>query len=133
MAELDYAFLAEFASIQPNGTLNVLNASYTSVTVPMLPGQHLLSIAGRVRAQEGEPPNQLTIRVRNAPVFELAMEVPLADSSASRPYDGKVGRLFALTTLIPTPAAGLYEVLVELDGEQVRRLAFDVELQPQAR
>jgi hypothetical protein len=51
MAELDYAFVADFAQVEA-GKLTVVGASYTYFSPPAFPVQHSFAIAGRVRAPE---------------------------------------------------------------------------------
>lgn len=127
MAELDYAFLAEYAKVE-GGTLSALGASYTQIAVARLPSQHLLYVAGRVRAPLGENPDlSLTIKSPQGR-FELSISFGAPDLSDVRPYDGKVGVLFAANVPIPLIDTGLYQVLLHLDGQQVRRLAFEVEV-----
>lgn len=127
MSELDYAFLAEYASIDPSGRLNALGASYTHVAVPQLPGQHLLSVAGRIRAEAGAEPTpfELTIKAPGE-AYVMHLEGEVSENERSRPYDGKVGLLFVFNSMIPLPMEGLYEVLINVDGRLARRLAFDV-------
>lgn len=127
MAELDYAFLAEFAKVESN-QLTVVGASYTHVFTPSLPANHLLYVAGRVRSLEGEVPPILAVKFRSpAEGFEIGVDSNLTAEHA-RPYDGKVGLTFAVGIGVPLMTEGLYEVLVELDGVEVRRLAFDLAL-----
>lgn len=127
--DLDYAFLAEFASIA-EGKLMVVGGSFTHVTVPNLNRGHLLAVAGRVRAEQDTPPIKLGIEFE-APAgggFKISSESDILPGPASRPYNGKVGILFTLSTVIPLPIEGLYTVNLSLNGDHVRRLAFDVEV-----
>ena len=59
MLELDYAFLADFATIQ-DGTLTVVGASFTRMVVTEYPTFALLGVAGRIRCDE---PDRNTINV----------------------------------------------------------------------
>ncbi|MFF2296983.1 DUF6941 family protein [Arthrobacter sp. NPDC058127] len=125
MAELDYAFLAEFAKVE-NNQLTVVGASYTHVLAQTLPVNHLLYVAGRVRIAESEPAPTLSIKFRSpAEGLEIGVDSTLSTQPA-RPYDGKIGLTFAVGLGVPLMAEGLYEVVIELDGVQVRRLAFDL-------
>lgn len=127
MAELDYAFLADYAQIEA-GKLSALGASYTHARVAALGGQWITSIAGRVRTSVDADPIELTIRiVAPEDAFELNFQTVLQVGEESRPYDGgKVGLLFASTVALPIIATGLYEVFLILDGVEARRLAFDM-------
>ncbi|WP_435744859.1 DUF6941 family protein [Nocardioides sp. SYSU DS0663] len=128
MPEIDYAFLADFAKVEPTGTLTVVGASYMFVNAPQLPTAHRLAIAGRIRARadDGTVPIRITIAGPEG-TFEIATEGEL-DSSTAEPYgDGYVGLLFALDLQVPLPAAGTYWVEVMLTGsDDRRRLAFEV-------
>jgi hypothetical protein len=126
MAELDYAFLADLAQIE-GGKLSALGASYTHAQVRGASRMWVTSIAGRVRASIDEGPVQLDIRIVSpSRVFEMRQSDELVAGPEARPYEGTVGILFASTVGFPIIEAGLYEVFISLEGEQVRRLAFDM-------
>lgn len=127
MAELDYAFLAEYAQVDPTGKLTAVGASFTRVTPAGMPAAQLFFVAGRVRAREDEGPVALHVEI-TAPDKQLTigLDSQLTAGPAVMPYDGKVGLLFAIGTVLPLNRPGLYWVTVSLDGEEVRRLAFDV-------
>jgi hypothetical protein len=63
MAELDYAFIAEFAKVELSGTLTAIGASYLEVRPLVFPAQHPFSIAGRIRAPEDTAAINLVIRI----------------------------------------------------------------------
>lgn len=128
MAELDYAFLADFAKVEPNGTLTAVGASWTHLVSPELPAAHRMAVAGRIRAEIDEGAVGLRIDVHGPDgVFKLAAGSELVPGVASRPYGaGLVGLLFALDLQIPLPIAGMYTIYIEINGEQARRLAFEV-------
>lgn len=127
MATLDYAFVADFAKVEPNGTLTTVGASWTFLEASVLPTVHRMAVAGRVRTQVGDAPTDIRVTVRGpGGLFELSADGQFS-GPAPRPYaDGRVGQLFALDLQIPLPEAGLYEVLIDIDGERARRLAFEV-------
>lgn len=128
MAELDFAFLADYAAIQ-NGKLTAVGASFTHVRAATLPAMQTFSLAGRVRAQEDTPPIALGVAVTGSGgSYELELASVLRRQPEMLAYDGKVGLLFAVTMNLPLLAEGLYVVRIRLDGEDVRRLAFEVEL-----
>ncbi len=54
MAELDYAFLAQFAKVNGDGTLTALEASFLRMTVAEGSGVVPVAVAGRIRFP-GEP------------------------------------------------------------------------------
>lgn len=128
MADLDYAFLADYAQVI-EGKITAVGASYTHVSVDSLPALFSTSVAGRVRTTVGADPIALKIKVI-PPNEEYEIEVSglLTTGEDVRPYGGdKLGVLFAFTTQIPIPAPGLYEVHVIVEDKLARRLAFDVE------
>jgi hypothetical protein len=131
VADLDYAFVADYVRVE-GGKLTAVGASYTHLTVPALPAVHLLGVGGRVRSTEGADPVGLKLTVKPpGREYELAIGAELAPGEQVRPYgDGRIGLLFAFTMMIQLPSEGLYEVLCDLDDQQVRRLAFDVSRAP---
>lgn len=131
MAELDYAYLADFAAVQ-DGKISAIGASFTHVQTPSFPAAMTIGIAGRIRAHVGEGPVQVNVKV-SAPddSFDLELSGMLAPGDQLRPYgDGKVGLLFALNTQVPLLTEGLYTFDILVNGEEARRLAFDVETTP---
>lgn len=128
--KLDYAFIAEHAQVAA-GKLNVLGASYTHLRVQDLPMMHSLAIAGRIRTPEDHGPVEVTL-VFTSPEgesqYSIEGSIEIEPDSAVRPYRGRVGLLFASSLQALLPVEGLYEVKVKVDGEEVRRLAFSVEL-----
>lgn len=130
MAELDYAFLADFAKVEPNGTLTTVGASFTFVTTRQLPAAHRMAVAGRVRGLVGEEPIPFRIEIVGPDgSFRIGAESELTPGPTARPYgEGFLGHLFALDLAIPLPQVGLYVVNVSVSGEHARTLAFDVVL-----
>jgi hypothetical protein len=127
VAELDYAFLAEYAKVEPGGNLTAVGASYTHLFVPAFPNQHLVSVAGRVRAAVGESPSlRITFQTPNE-TFQMQADVQLNAVPDARPYGpalDMVGLQFAMSFVVPLPTQGLYEVHLALDEVHVRMLAF---------
>lgn len=131
MADLDYAFLADFAQVE-NGRLMVIGGSYTHATLrdQPLPASWITSVAGRVRMREGDGPVDLGIELGpDDGGYLINLGHVLTPDQAARPYaDGKVGVLFAATLSIPILNAGTYTCRVSLDGEHVRTLRFEAEV-----
>jgi len=128
MAELDYAYLADYAQIE-NGKISALGASYTHAVIETLPATWMTSIVGRVRSSEDEGPVVLRIEV-NPPSdgYKMRFEGEVPKTSDMRPYRGKVGLLFTVTAQIPMAETGLYTFDVFVNDEHARRLAFEVEV-----
>ena len=134
MAEIDYAFLAEYARVDPaSGTLTAVGASWTYVQSSEFPSAHRMSVAGRIRSTMAEGDVSLRISI-TAPggTFSITAESILTPNPASRPYaDGRVGLIFALDVQVPLPGPGLYEVVVTLpESEAQRVLRFEAEAIP---
>ncbi|HCB06110.1 MAG TPA: hypothetical protein PLZ93_09675 [Nocardioides sp.] len=127
MAELDYAFIADFAKVEPNGTLTAVGASWTFLNAREFPSAHRMAVAGRVRGSVDEEPVTLRIDVRGPnDTFRLATDSQLSPQVSARPYgDGRVGLLFALDLQVPLTSVGLYEIYISVNGVEARRLAFE--------
>lgn len=125
MAELDYAFLADYAVVE-NGRLTAVGASFTHVKVPDLPFQKALCAAMRVRVPADESSFHLKVELR-APerAWVIGANVPV-DASAAEPYDGKRGIIVAAQIDAMLTRVGLYEVEIFIDDQSVRLLKFDV-------
>lgn len=130
MANLDYAFLADYARVEPNGTLTSIGASFTYVNAQSLPTNHRMAVAGRVRARIEERDIQLGVELvgpNESYVLRAGAELNPGDNV--RPYGEErfVGHLFALDVQVPLPSAGVYLINLSLAGEHVRTLAFDAQ------
>jgi hypothetical protein len=130
VAELDYAFLADYARVDPTGTLTAVGASYTHAIVQSIPTNHLVSVAGRVRSTLGTPPVELEVKFSPPDRgYSLAFTAELIPDNSPSPYEGnKVGLLFAITTGLPIISEGLYEVEIFVDGNAARLLKFEASL-----
>lgn len=132
MAELDYAFLADHASITPQGTLNALGASFTFLRAGGLPIAHRMGVAGRVRGHMDEPPIGLKIELEGpegTPVTSASADLVPGDDP--KPYgEGILGHLFAMDVNIALVSAGMYWVKIALNGQEVRKLGFEVMIEP---
>lgn len=126
MAELDYAYLAEYATVQ-SGRLTAVGASFTHLALQSFDAPIPLAVAGRIRAAEGTDQVELEIEISGPGEFVTRADFTVAASEDARPYKGRVGIVFAANTLLPVLGTGLYEVRLSLDGEEVRLLAFDLE------
>lgn len=125
-AELDYAFVAEFAKVD-HGALTAVGASYTEVRVTDLPVAHLLCVAGRVRTHVDDPQPELSVTITPpGEKYRLVAsgELPRDDNAVT--YADKVGYVFVLTTPLNLDDAGEYVVDISLAGQHVRRLIFTV-------
>lgn len=125
-AELDYAFLADYARAD-GGTITAVGASFTQAEASKFPTQLTISIAGRVRRLEDDedPTVGLTITPPGgSPVMSMEFEITSDDDAVV--YDGKVANVFAVRGPVICNDPGLCEVNITVNGEQARRLAFEV-------
>lgn len=127
LPDLDYAFLAEYAKVEPHGTLTVVGASFTKVHVMQLPASPAVYVAGRLRAKEGAPPVPLGLTVSGpgpqSPTLELHTEMLVAGPD---PYEGRLGLLFALGITLPVMEFGIYTFTLSINGTAARSLKVDV-------
>lgn len=130
VAELDYAYIAEFAKVE-GGTLSAIGASYTEVQADSFPTTHIFACAGRVRLAAGEDPAEIRVRIVAPEKDYELVATGIVDPESGTEYDSKVAGVFAFTNSIPLRVEGLYEVFVEINGEEVRRLAFEVRVSQQ--
>lgn len=130
MAEIDYAFIAEFAKVDPtSGTLTVVGASWTYLTTPQVPCAYALSVAGRIRSSVEEEEVELSVTFAGPEdVVQIESSGNVGPGGTRRPYgDGRLGLLWALNMQVVLPVEGLYTVDVTLPKySQTRRLAFEV-------
>jgi hypothetical protein len=124
MAELDYAFLAEFAQIT-NGNLTAVNASFIDIKTPV-PSVFPLAVAGRVRAPADADEVRVTITFATSDENGPNITWQLNLRTEGHPvYDNKVGILFTVRSAVPIPTHGLYLFTIEIDGEVARTLRFE--------
>lgn len=130
--KLDYAFLAEFAKVEPNGTLTSIGASYTRVAVSELPAAHQLVVAGRIRAPADSPevPIKISYKASGEHPFQMEVEFVASGAGASPYGDGWVGVFFVTGTSVPLVGTGLNEVVIEVEGAVARRLYFEAMVVP---
>lgn len=94
VAELDYAYLAEFAQVI-DGKLTAVNASFIHVNTPV-PAMFQFAVAGRVRAPADAGEVRLAIKLVS-PDGSATITWQVGLATAGHPvYNDKVGILFAL-------------------------------------
>lgn len=122
VAELDYAYLAEFAQII-DGKLTAVNASFLDVKTT-IPAVFQFAVAGRVRAPADTEQVLLAVKLVSTDNATFAWNSELSPQGLPV-YDGKVGILFAVRLGIPITKHGLFVVTIDVDGKEARRLAFE--------
>lgn len=128
MADLDYAFVADFARVDPNGTLTAVGASWTHAWVHDVPAAIRLAVAGRMRLQEAEQAIPMRIEMENsAGELLVGTNFELSRSTNSVAYrDGRVGILFAVNAVVPVTEIGLVHIGVLAQDLKLRDLYFEV-------
>lgn len=125
-AELDYAFLAEYAKVD-GGTLTAVGASYTEINASNLPAPHLLCVAGRIRTHVDDPQPELAVAVTPpSKRFRLVATGELPRDANATAYADKVGYVFVLSTPLNLDETGQYVVEISVEGNIARRLIFTV-------
>lgn len=127
-AELDYAFLAEYAKTEL-GTITAIGASFTEVKATAFPSVVDIAVAGRIRWPEDEDAPELSISIRGPgetvePQIEFDFNLEREENAVR--YDGKVASVFVFRGPVLITDRGLYECFIKSDGKPVRRLAFEV-------
>ena len=132
MIDLDYAMLADYASIEGD-KLTVVGASFTRAVVDQVPTQGMIAVAGRIRCDDPDRQEAgVTVRVTSPGDSPLEIEATnRLDISEARhaPYTGnRRGIVFAANMSIPLLATGTYTVEIDLDDtpEVDRVLKFEV-------
>lgn len=128
MAELDYAFLADYARVDPQGLLTAVGASFTPRRRPRRPGFAPHAVAGRVRARIDEGPVPIRVEIVGPEQsYTLGLATELTAGPNTQPYrDNISGHIFIVDMQMPLPVPGLYVINLYLAEEHARRLAFDV-------
>jgi len=125
VAELDYVFLADYATVQ-DGKLTAVGASFMELRAP-LPFVRAITVAGRIRTAQESADIELSAEFEapgNSPVFRSS--TTLSHAISGQRYADKIGILFVVTQQLRFTEAGLCAVKLRLDGEDVRTLKFEV-------
>lgn len=126
--ELDYAFLADYATVAGD-RLTAVGASFTRLTAVSVPTQIPFSLAARVRASADDEDFPLEVRVTSPDEqLDISTEFTVSPSDAKHPYgdDRRVGVLITLSLNLPMPSFGLYTVRLLIKGREVRDLKFQL-------
>lgn len=126
MAELDYAFVADYATIS-DGKLSVIGGSFVELTVPAFPSVQTIAVVGRLRAKEDFEPFTLRIEFRLPGGGEFVVTGTIESGNVDHVYDGKSAVLFCIDQVLRFDAPGLVEVDLAVDGKHARTLKFDVD------
>lgn len=126
MAELDYAFLADYATVE-GGRLTAVGASFTNFYVPAFPVNTEFCLAARIRVDEheGDPELEVTIQASRSNQ-NVQVTGAVSPGPGTIVYDGKQGILVSLKAGVMVAYPELVTVDIKLNGEHARRLAFEV-------
>lgn len=129
MAELDYAYLADYATVA-EGKITAVGASFTHMFVSEFPYVAQFAIAGRIRIAADEEAPELSVHIRaedNRQDMEVSGQAP--ENPNAIVYDGKIGILFTMDVGMELRVPELVTVDLSLNGEHARRLAFQLTTQ----
>lgn len=132
MIELDYAFLADYATVS-GGKLTAVGASFTKMTVDSLNSTATIALAGRVRCDDVDVTTvpiviSATIPAEAPLKLGITHELPISEQDVP-PYTGhRRGVVFAMRMDIPILAEGLVEFCIDVGatGDVDRILKFEV-------
>jgi hypothetical protein len=132
-AELDYAFLASWAGLQPDGTMTAVGMSFLRVQRQDMPMS--LAVAGRIRVYGASEGARLTIRMTRpgANALEVSDWLRVSNDESASYDDGRRQILFVLNTQTQISEAGMYTVDISLDDKLARTLKFEVIPSPAAQ
>lgn len=121
--ELDYAFLANYASVH-DGVLTAVEASFTKILVEDLPTMLTFSVAGRIRADANCKEINLGIELISEDTTATLESV--IENDGTNVYGNKVGLVFAAQAGFFAYSEHLCQVKLSINGTHVRTLKFDV-------
>lgn len=127
MPELDYAFLADYAKVEPSGTLTVVGGGFTHMAVDDFPVAARIFVVARIRSALGTPPVQINVTFgpdgREGPTINAAGLLEVLEDAV--PYrEDRVGHVLAMELVAPMLDAGRFRVSLEIEGEVARELYF---------
>lgn len=124
-ADLDYAFLAEFARTQ-DGTITAVGASFAQTRSSGFPAMMKLYLAGRVQWPANESAPSILIEVHGpgeSPTTEFSSTLESPEDAVR--HEGKIATVFVFSGPLVLSEPGIYVCRITLDGEFVRHLAFE--------
>ena len=129
--ELDYALLADAASVDSDGKLYVMGGNLGTVqTEPPPAAISQLALVATVTAglEEAERPSRFTVEIEG-PDGEVTVPAIHGDVQAVAGDDDPVARATIVLTLngLPVQNSGRHAVRISIDGILQQTLTFDVE------
>lgn len=129
MATLDYALLAEYARIDPNGLVTVVGGSFDRVRAPGSGAVQSSYLVIRLLLDDDEQSVSFTVRL-DPPDGEYSVQVEgsVEKNELARPVAGKVSITGVVVLPVQVTTAGLYVIRLTLQDGQEREIPFVVEL-----
>lgn len=120
MASLDFAFLAEFAKVEPSATVTAVGAGIRGITLVGEGSTVQLFVAGGVDRDRGEGEASLTITVEPpAKEYSISQSAIMEPAPVEGAYATTV---FAIAIVIPIVASGRYQLLVSVNDQVEKTL-----------
>lgn len=126
-AELDYALLAQWARVNNDGTLTIIDGSFLSLRAEL--GSVIpLAVAGRVRLLEEPYQTSIAVTIELPGGVSTSFTTEAEAPEATKYGEGRRHVLFAVTTHFQVLSEGLAKVRVVVEGgeENGRDLYFAV-------
>ncbi|GAB3624186.1 hypothetical protein GCM10027418_22700 [Mariniluteicoccus endophyticus] len=124
--ELDYAFPAQWARVNADGSLTAIDASFLKIACPI--GQPAaFAVAARLRFKGGMPECELRIEMRPPADGATLSFVAQVSAEAAPVYgDGRRHVLLALNSALFVQQYGHVEIEIYLNDRSVRKLMFEI-------
>jgi hypothetical protein len=111
MAELEFAFLAEYVRLDAGGTWSALGAGFTTIWASALPAQQIFSVAGRLVLDPDEESASVQISITGPDeafrIVSQALVTPRGGPLFDTDEDGRVPVTFASGGVLALPSLGL--------------------------
>jgi hypothetical protein len=129
MAELDFAFLADFARSKFN-SLDALGIGFDTIMAPALPASHQLFLALKIAFDQVDCETTHRIEAIVQDTDGRRLSEVLINLEAEWPDEDPLGdRVFAqavLPLVLPLVSAGVHSLDIAIDGENVKTITFAV-------
>ena len=130
--KLEFAILANAASVAPNGLISMIDGGLEWLTAPSFPAtQPSMTLVARIVFLPEECGRKYVLRTRivapTGDTLDPSIEVPFeAKRHAKFPKDKSASTTFALTFLnVRFPAPGEYAIRIAIDRKKVGRFVFE--------
>lgn len=128
MADLDFALLAEYARTDSAGLFTIVQAGFANVAVKSLPAIQHIAVAAKINTTDEDKVVDVGIVFR-APEGAYEIRTEGGSYTTNRLVANQNHISLVTAIVLPLPVEGTYSVDVEINGEIVRTLDFNVRLQ----